>query len=505
MARERELISEIRQAERPKYEMTYSTHADVIVDTIVEFLRQCFQNHPYYTYIPREDSFGPDFDHTKIVIVDKYTEDAVFLPTVTISVDGIQTQWLQFSQSPFNTVLKFEMNSDGSIKRDQEGRPVPSHYEYTGGYNGSVTLFVSAEDTISREELANTLHMIFAESGRDTLYMRGIFIKDVSVGGQTEQPYRNDYIFQQAVTLSIWSEWVRKIPVGPNLEKIGYDMRWLGEELDSPAQQVSYTTPEVFRLDSTAIVETDSGPIEAEFILDKSSIEPPVALIFDGTKWNCSDFWKQVLEEQEVAWNELVDVIEKKDSTTIYIQEAARAVAQAQSARRIVKIQGRRWADGTYSLGDTIVFTDNSVNLRKYSSERLIYHTDVNSTDTEVVFRSSKSNNSKPFLVVRDGLLYKRIKDVDTLIPTLPETYLEGSSFDNMSARDLLLILTFGSQNIKYPIGTLVDQIDDLIIELDGETLKKEKLEDLKESYLSVIEKLLIRKSVESIVEFNIS
>ena len=228
MAREYIFIEEIRNTTPVTYELIQSTQADVVIDTFIQILREIFQSHPIYTYVPRSDSQGPDFALTKICIVDKYQEEALLLPIITSSFNNANTQWIQFSQSPFNTVLKPQFNPDGSIKRDNRGRMVPSHYEYVGAYNGSLTLLISASDTLEREELCNLVHVFLTEELRDELMVRGVFVRNVTTGGQTEVPYRNDYIFQAPITVDFYSEWRRLVPVGDTLLSIGLDVDLAG-------------------------------------------------------------------------------------------------------------------------------------------------------------------------------------------------------------------------------------------------------------------------------------
>lgn len=478
MAREYELIEEARQTEAPQFELTQSTHADVLVDIVVEFLRQAFARHPIYTYVPREDSFGPDFGLTQIVIVDKYTEDALFLPTVTMAIDSVQTQWIQFSQSPFLTVLKMQMNPDGSIKRDDKGDAIPSHYEYVGAYNSSITLQVNAGSTLEREELVNLLHIILAESGRDTLYMRGVFVKSVNVGGQSEVEYRNDYIFQQTVTIDAYSEWRRIIPVGETLEAIGMTMNVLGEAPTSPPVTVAEVVPiAVFNLSSSPfVVDPLSGqPVAVGFELSAVDDAAPVALSYNGTAWVPSEFWKKSLVETLIPFENFMMEINISDRASTYIQHAGKAIIQAITARALSLTQGRQLPDGTKVLGETFVYSNGRVDLRGFDKQvPLIYHITVEPDNSTVEMRLSENKLTlvaknivlDAYGAVISGDLYKRRTSSDVIVSTSGTLLLDSADYDTMSATDLLMIIIYGDQPFRYSLGFILDRIDELLEEL---------------------------------------
>lgn len=540
MAREQELIKEIRQPERPKYEYTESTHADVLVDTVVEFLRQCFQQHPNYTYIPRDDSWGPDYEKTDIVIVDQYDQEALFLPTLTIKIDSINTRWIQFMQNPFNTVLKPQMNSNGTITRDVNGKMVPSHFEYAGAYDGSITISVNANDTIEREELVNLLHVIFAESGRDTLYMRGMFIKDVQTGGHTEVEYRNDFIFQQAVTLQTYSEWRRIIPVGDTLSSIGFQMN-VKERLDSevaPTETTGEPLP-IYDLETTPYVidpETNE-PVLVCFMLDAQNTFAPTSLVFNTTtsEWEVSSFWQMVLEDTMIPFENLEMDINKEDPVTGYLNHAARAILQATAARAIAASQGRLLADGTKILpGGTYVYTNGKVELKNFSNENPVIQSTIvetqntptnptdgylESDDDIVIFRLFQGERNKSILVAKNieldadgklinGDLFKRVTElsgafIDNPVISSGDVLLDGTSYSTMSAVDFLMILQFGEQPYRHTLGQITDAIDQVLNQLANVMLpisnrmaKTVSLVNIKEELMRRAEQFLLRNPV---------
>jgi len=521
MAREQQLIPETREA-RPKYELTQSTHADVLVDTIIEFLRQVFSNHPLYTYVRREDSPGPDFELTKIVIVDKYTEDALFLPTITMSIDNIQTQWLQFSQSPFDTVLKPQLNLDGSVKRDQKNNFIPSHYEYAGLYKGTLSFQISASSTIEREELANFLQVIFAESGRDTLYTRGVFVTTVNAGSQSETEYRNDFIFQQPMSVEFMSDWRRIVPVGDTLQAIGFDMTTTtGEEDTSTSPPITtYNKVEVFDLETSPFVidPSNNKPIRVDFKLSATSGLAPIALVFSGNSWKPSSYWREVLRSTLIPFANFTDPtvpgsINIPSSSAIYLQAAGKALIQASVAKTMASTQGRTLPDGTVVLKDTFVYTNGRVDLRNFASAKLFtkskseplnYHITVQPDDT-VIMRLSRKN---PTLVAKNlvldaygdvtaGELYKRLAEDesnDILVTTNGWTLINSDDYDSMSTVDFLMILIYGDQPYRFSLNFITTEIDKLLVELaDTDIAISNRIAKI--NNISSIKQLLIQRS----------
>lgn len=230
MAHEKLFIEEIRQATPPQFESARITGGDILIDTLIEFLRESFSQHPRYTYVPLVEegktiSYEIDYDLSKIMITDIYNGGPFFLPIITSRLDSSKPDYLQFSHSPFNTTMKYQMNEDGSFKRDTKDRLIPSHWLYYGKLDSSVSFQISAGSTIERAEIMNYLTLLFAEFGYDTLYRRGVFIKPggISISGCTEAEYRNNFLYQQTISLDIYSEWEYKIPINlPTLKSIAF-------------------------------------------------------------------------------------------------------------------------------------------------------------------------------------------------------------------------------------------------------------------------------------------
>jgi len=522
MARESIFIEEFRQLEPPSFELVQSTHADVLVDLFIQALRECFFAHPIYTYIPREDSNGPDLERTQIVIVDRDQEQALFLPIITSTVNSINTMWIQFSQSPFNTVLKPQIDAYGNIKRDSRGRFVPSHYEYTGAYEGSMSFLISAEDTIEREELANLLHVFLAEVLRDTLYKRGVFVKTVSVGGMSETAYRNKQIFQMSVNVDIYSEWRRKIPVGETLKSIGFNMNVTDGLKKVEATPIVKGAPlPIYDLSiSPYIVDPISEvPTIPSLELSATSVVAPIALLFNTTslRWEVSPFWIEVLDSTLIPYENYSTELTRESPTREYLRHAVNAILQAEVLRALSLTQGRVLADGTRVIKQSLIYTDGSVDLRGEPLNKPTIYSTVVAPNNNVTIRLTSSNKNKAVLVAKNvtsnsegeptgGQIYKKYVnnlgvEVEVLVSTLDDLYLDGESLATMTAVDLFMILQFASQPYRYTLPFMLKQIDSLLIELANMSLtislrsqKIANITSIKQDLITRSERYLIRQ-----------
>lgn len=528
MARESHFIEEIRQPTPPSYEVVHSTHADVIVDTFVQVLRECFSKHPLYTYVPLEESAAPDFERTSIVIVDQYTEEALFLPVITMNINNINTKWLQFSQTPFATVLKPQMSEDGSVKRDSRGNPLPSHWEYTGAYDGQLSFLISGNDPLEREELSNQLHVIFAEIQRDELYKRGIFIKNVNTSGYTVTQYMNDNIYQASVSVDVYSEWSRKIPVGDTLKAVGLTMEVVGEPIIENDLVITSSEDDV-TVESTdtlysVIDDETQAPIVPLLLLSATEDAAPATLIFNPipNRWEVSPFWLQVMNAQLIPFESLDDELTKKSTVDEYLKEAAQAILQAESLRGLALSSGRKLFDGTIVIGRSFVFEDGRVQLQGGLLDDPVIYSTMVEADNTVIFRSTVKNLNRHVIVIKDvtvdgygtpvtGAVYKRIAKIDEnnntiendhLVVSSEETYLDGESFETMTAVDLFMIFQFTSQLHRYTKHAIIKEIDKLINELADMSInildrsaKLTNITNVKQELIQRTEKYLVSKS----------
>ena len=62
--------------------------------------------------------------------------------------------------------------------------------------------------------------MILQYASWNELRANGLFIKSLSVGGESAEPYANDFVFSHTISLGTRSEWRVEIPLENVIEKI---------------------------------------------------------------------------------------------------------------------------------------------------------------------------------------------------------------------------------------------------------------------------------------------
>ena len=117
---------------------------------------------------------------------------------------------------------------------------------WAGGWEGTFQIQIAAESTIEREELADLSSMYLIYIKREQLRENGVLIRNMSIGGESEEPYGSDYIYLTTLTLDIWTEWWEQILFEniDEIEKIGFRF---GLKPVAPIQEDDYSrTPDQF-------------------------------------------------------------------------------------------------------------------------------------------------------------------------------------------------------------------------------------------------------------------
>lgn len=226
MARESRLIRERVDREVLDTPILTVDHVKYIKDTVIKSLRDIFSRDPDYTYIvDHDDGIFPDFDNPNlgIVITDVYSYDTAFIPAITIKVDGGRLMPVSFNQNQFT--LDYQRDTDGNLVKDAAGNLIPVWQEFAGLYDTNVTINIHTFSPLSREELISRVAILFQHVLRDQLYADfGFFTKDVSISGETETEYRNDFIYSQAIQLSVLTGWSNRLPPGDPVESINFQI-----------------------------------------------------------------------------------------------------------------------------------------------------------------------------------------------------------------------------------------------------------------------------------------
>lgn len=229
MARESRLIRERFNQDKPPHPILRVDHVVYIKDTVINVLRDLFSRDPEFTYIREIDGILPDFENPTlgVVITDVYSYEVQFLPAVTVRVNNSNMIPVSFNQNQFT--YDYLRDESGSLVLDDFGKPIEIYEEFAGLYKSSVTVNVVTWTPLDREKLVSKIAIIFKHLMRDQLYADfGVFVENVSVGGETEQPYSNDYLFSQPVTVDVLTSWTNRIPRGDGLVE-GVNLQIIGD------------------------------------------------------------------------------------------------------------------------------------------------------------------------------------------------------------------------------------------------------------------------------------
>ncbi len=181
-----------------------------IKDACIDTLREAFSRHDVYKYVP--DARGmPDLDNTKIVITDVYSYDQKLLPAIVTTMTGGRDYVIAMNQNL------------GALRKDIDGN---WFQQWVGGWDVTLNCVIGAEDTISREELSSFVSMMFMYWARMALLDKGVFVKNTSIGGESEEPYANDFIYFSNVSIELYTEWEARLPISDTLESVQYNIAW---------------------------------------------------------------------------------------------------------------------------------------------------------------------------------------------------------------------------------------------------------------------------------------
>jgi len=275
-------IWEREHAYVPPREYIVDTHVDAIKNIVIDGLRDLFMKHQTYEYVPRTDDIpGPDLCKTGIVVTDVYSYEQRFLPVITVRVNTSNTHHISFNQNVGTE--GYLMDEDGNLTKDSYGRPIPIFYEYAGAWDSSVTLNISAESTIEREELVTFCSVIAINLLRDYWRFEGMFVKNVTVGGESEAPFANDYIFQQTVTLDVYSEWTRRIPVpSAVIEGFNYQIRVVDPNDSSDSKYDTNLVTPAFVVENAIFWNGISWQVKSlyrDLLTDRLDLDETIALM----------------------------------------------------------------------------------------------------------------------------------------------------------------------------------------------------------------------------------
>ncbi len=170
-------------------------------DVLVKYLKAYLRNYENYSnYCQKNYSHSDVYDKEPNVL-------RVF-PTIIIT--GSSGQVITSGLSDFARELYDE---DGDFKG----------YLYSGMYEFSISIDIGTRSTLDREVLTDLVTMALRFHLRRYMESKGVLVKDIRYGSESEVPYDTDKIYVSNIQLTTWSEWSQEVNFLP-LEDIDIDI-----------------------------------------------------------------------------------------------------------------------------------------------------------------------------------------------------------------------------------------------------------------------------------------
>jgi hypothetical protein len=198
---------------------------------LIDGLRKIFQNDSVFTY--RDDEYGypltPDLTGldvdseltTKILISDTFRYEVKFFPAILIKSNGGSYKPISFNQ---NMTYKYRTDV---IENEYGARKVfstPTHRVYTGRWELRFDVQIYSESQAELQELTDIVSLALQYSLWNELRANGLFISNLSIGGESAESYANDYVYNTAISLTTLSEWRVEVPIENIVEKIAFTL-----------------------------------------------------------------------------------------------------------------------------------------------------------------------------------------------------------------------------------------------------------------------------------------
>lgn len=215
---------------------------------LIDALREHFRKDVFYRY--ETDGFGfpltpdltdlpPDIQEkrtSRIFIGDIFRYDKRYWPAIVVRYSSGRTYHISFNQNYTTTKYRLDLVVDGYGGRSYIH--VPTHYIVAGAWEQTFEVLIAAESIPDREELTDIISSFLIGKTRQDLYESGLFIKNVSIGGETEEDWANDKIYIQRISVDTFSEWRREIPINNLIESINFCFKYGILGTDSPSTDI---------------------------------------------------------------------------------------------------------------------------------------------------------------------------------------------------------------------------------------------------------------------------
>lgn len=160
---------------------------------------------------------------TKILITSAYRQDVVFYPVITVRQTSLKDHPISFNQNAIQIHYRKEFIRDGY--GNQIEIRTPTHYVFGDGWDQSFDIKITAEDIDDRDQIADIVKLGLWNLKRDELRAAGLFIKNISGGGEQEEEsvkHVSKWLYTYTITLQTYSEWSREVPIRDIIERINF-------------------------------------------------------------------------------------------------------------------------------------------------------------------------------------------------------------------------------------------------------------------------------------------
>lgn len=194
---------------------------------LIDTMRMHFGRDNVFTY--RADEYGfpatpnltgltiDDPSTTKILISDVFRYEVKFFPAITVKSGGGKYTPISFNQ---NSTIKYRKD----IVTDDFGTSrvirTPTHRVFAGAWDMSFDISIYSESHSELEEITEIVKMMLQYVSFNELRANGLFIKSLSLSGETSEAYANDHVYSNTITINTRSEWRVEMPIENIVEKI---------------------------------------------------------------------------------------------------------------------------------------------------------------------------------------------------------------------------------------------------------------------------------------------
>jgi hypothetical protein len=159
---------------------------------------------------------------TKILITSTDRNDVNFYPVITVKQTGGKDHPISFNQNAFQVHYRKEFVRDGY--GNQVEIRTPTHYVFGDAWDQTFEIKIVTEDLVDREQIVDII-ITGLRLKRDELKVAGLFIQNISMGGEVEQEslkHVNKWLYLYTITLNCFSEWRCEVPIRNVIERINF-------------------------------------------------------------------------------------------------------------------------------------------------------------------------------------------------------------------------------------------------------------------------------------------